>query len=81
METNELEIVFLQLKYCERCGGLWLRQQGETHVYCGPCARQVAAFAGSGGRDGGGHWTAKQVFGRPRNDGQVLVVCSEGGNA
>ncbi len=32
----------LELKYCERCGGLWLRLQGDTEVYCVSCRRQMA---------------------------------------
>jgi len=31
----------LELKYCERCGGLWLRPAGESRVYCAPCTREV----------------------------------------
>lgn len=27
----------LELKYCERCGGLWFRPQGGEEVYCGKC--------------------------------------------
>lgn len=32
----------LELKYCERCGGLWVRLQGEAEVYCVKCRRQIA---------------------------------------
>ncbi len=31
----------LELKYCERCGGLWLRLQGSEATYCGACAEAV----------------------------------------
>jgi len=31
----------LELKYCERCGGLWLRPQGSMHAYCGSCTLQL----------------------------------------
>ncbi len=34
----------LELKYCERCGGLWLRLHGDTEVYCAACRRQMTAF-------------------------------------
>jgi len=34
MEGSELQ---LELKYCERCGGLWLRPQGADIVYCDGC--------------------------------------------
>ena len=31
----------LELKYCERCGGLWLRPQGGAAVYCASCAHAI----------------------------------------
>jgi hypothetical protein len=37
--TNEL---CLELKYCERCGGLWLRPAGGSQVYCVACGRSMA---------------------------------------
>jgi hypothetical protein len=32
----------LELKYCERCGGLWLRPMGGGQVYCAACGRAMA---------------------------------------
>ena len=37
--TNELK---LELKYCERCGGLWLRPVGGGQIYCVTCGREMA---------------------------------------
>jgi Zn-finger nucleic acid-binding protein len=37
--TNKLS---LELKYCERCGGLWLRPGGGEQIYCVNCARAMA---------------------------------------
>jgi Zn-finger nucleic acid-binding protein len=31
----------LELKYCERCGGLWLRPTGGGQVYCVACAQAM----------------------------------------
>lgn len=31
--------VGLELKYCEQCGGLWLRERGSAGCYCASCAR------------------------------------------
>ena len=42
MEGQEIRV---GLKYCERCGGLWLRRQGTGGVYCGGCR---ARFTGIG---------------------------------
>jgi hypothetical protein len=38
-------LIYFELKYCERCGGLWLRPCAATAVYCSPCARQMAEVA------------------------------------
>ena len=32
----------LELKYCERCGGLWLRPVGGGQIYCVACGREMA---------------------------------------
>jgi hypothetical protein len=37
--ANELQ---LELKYCERCGGLWLRPVGGGQIYCAACGRAMA---------------------------------------
>jgi hypothetical protein len=41
MDGPEIEV---ELKYCERCGGLWLRRQGADGVYCGGCRVRLAAM-------------------------------------
>jgi len=41
-----------ELKYCERCGGLWLRPVSGEQVYCVVCARQMAELP-PGSRDVG----------------------------
>ena len=33
----------VELKYCERCGGLFLRTPGAGSVYCEGCASRLAA--------------------------------------
>ena len=40
MESQEIRV---ELKYCERCGGLWLRPQGADGVYCTSCRVDLAA--------------------------------------
>ena len=39
---GENEEVRMELKYCESCGGLWLRECGAGVVYCGNCQAKVA---------------------------------------
>jgi len=35
--------ILIELKYWERCGGLWLRPQGANAVYCAGCQVLVEA--------------------------------------
>jgi hypothetical protein len=42
MEMEGLEIVRLELKYCERCGGLWMRTWGTDEIYCPTCALEMS---------------------------------------
>ena len=37
MESEDPEVIQLELKYCERCGALWLRLRGAQEIYCVPC--------------------------------------------
>ncbi len=41
MEGQEIQV---ELKYCERCGGLWLRPRGADGVYCASCRVRLAAM-------------------------------------
>jgi uncharacterized Zn finger protein (UPF0148 family) len=45
MEGSEIQV---ELKYCERCGGLWLRPQGTNGVYCASCRLRLAAMPNPG---------------------------------
>jgi len=46
MEGSELRV---ELKYCERCGGLFLRRPAEDQVYCVGCTMYLAQQTGPGG--------------------------------
>lgn len=50
MNTLETGEVPVELKYCERCGGLWLRPQGADVVYCRGCQEHMAAWPRAGER-------------------------------
>jgi hypothetical protein len=39
---SDVKAVNLELKYCERCGGLWIRQAGCKDIYCSGCADAMA---------------------------------------
>lgn len=38
-QKNEIGV---ELKYCEHCGGLWVRERGAGVVYCDKCQPKVA---------------------------------------
>jgi Zn-finger nucleic acid-binding protein len=42
------EAIQLDLKYCERCGGLWLRRKGTSGVYCAGCKEHFEALPNRG---------------------------------
>jgi hypothetical protein len=44
MEIENWEITRLELKYCERCGGLWFRRRGAGEVYCARCTHEIPDF-------------------------------------
>jgi hypothetical protein len=37
---ENLEVLF-ELKYCERCGALWVRPLGMEEVYCAACVAET----------------------------------------
>jgi uncharacterized Zn finger protein (UPF0148 family) len=43
---SELEghVIHVELKYCERCGELWLRPEKAKEVYCASCRAVLAAM-------------------------------------
>lgn len=66
-------IIRLELKYCERCGGLWLRLIGSDAVFCGSCSRDLVLW--SRARDGA------QVSELPAVPSHEKPFWAEGGNA
>jgi Zn-finger nucleic acid-binding protein len=53
----------LELKYCERCGGLWLRPSGSEQIYCTTCFRAIAELPPSSAE-------AKIIRGERANGGE-----------
>lgn len=41
-ESDKNQEVRMELKYCERCGSLWLRECGTGEIYCESCQRIVS---------------------------------------
>ena len=42
MEKSYKNAIQLELKYCERCGGLWLRPNGSELIFCPHCVKATA---------------------------------------
>jgi ribosomal protein L37AE/L43A len=62
MELQDVDAIQMELKYCERCGALWLRLTGSDLIFCSPCSVILAGLArdprfreprGSNSRGGG----------------------------
>ena len=45
MEMLESTTIQMELKYCERCGALWLRLIGSELIFCPPCSVILAGLA------------------------------------
>jgi len=81
MEWDDAEVVQLELKYCERCGGLWLRRQGEPNVYCATCAVQASEVPGLSVRK---RRRSARLISKIKIEDQrreLFLVCGEGGHA
>ncbi len=37
--------IIIELKYCERCGGLWFREAGSNANLCGGCTHEEPGLA------------------------------------
>ena len=80
MEIEGLEIVRLELKYCERCGGLWMRTWGTEDVYCPSCATEVLDLP-IGGRRRKLRLLVNDRVDLKSQGEDWSAVCGEGGNA
>ncbi|HXR18103.1 MAG TPA: hypothetical protein VN777_18055 [Terriglobales bacterium] len=78
MEFGGLEIVRLELKYCERCGGLWMRTQGTEDVYCPSCAVEMLDLPARKRRP---QLLVSDRVDIKSQDEDWSVICGEGGNA
>ena len=82
MEPEDLEIIPLELKYCERCGGLWLRPAGTDDIYCAACERSMAELPAAEYTVRKRRTKAEMSLDIEGRNGEILVVfCGKGGNA
>ena len=47
MATDGGGLIRMELKYCERCGTLWLRPRGSEVSICAACVRSMAGLPGA----------------------------------
>jgi len=80
MESLDDVLVPMELKYCERCGGLWFREKEAAEVYCPGCVPLMADMP---------QLKRKRVMVVAVNSvddiegclAELTAVCGEGGNA
>ena len=76
----EVDGVALELKYCERCGSLWLREEGAEEVFCDACVKKLSARPGYRFRTRRQENVNQDLDLEGFCDGLALI-CGEGGNA
>jgi hypothetical protein len=37
MASKKKDVIRMEVKYCENCGGLWIRRKGDHSRYCHGC--------------------------------------------
>lgn len=74
MEELGFQGIQMELKYCERCGGLWLRPRASDLVFCGACAKVMAGMLPSAR-------TSLSIIGDRSRPGAQQAFWSEGGKA
>jgi Zn-finger nucleic acid-binding protein len=81
MEIADVEIIQLELKYCERCGGLWLRLRGTQEVYCGGCVLEMRELPAAGRAKHKPRLPKNHRFEIKKLRTDRATVCGEGGTA
>jgi hypothetical protein len=79
MESEGLEIIRLELKYCERCGGLWMRTRGTGDIYCPSCAVEMLDLPVRRKRKP--HLLVNDRVEIKSQCEELSALCGEGGNA
>jgi len=76
-----MEVIELELKYCERCGSLWVREMGTGEIFCFPCVLKMQELPRPGSprprpRLGVNHRVETKASGL-----HLVPICEEGGTA
>lgn len=81
MESEGLEITRLELKYCERCGRLWLRQRGTGNVHCVVCTSEASTFPLCGHRSNRSRLLGERFDIESQDAREGFAVCGRWGHA
>jgi Zn-finger nucleic acid-binding protein len=81
MEIDALEIILLDLKYCERCGGLWLRPRSCEQVLCASCLAQLSKLHQGWEKHNLRRLVLKTTIHANSGGRKVPAICGKGGNA
>ena len=79
-DEEDGNIIQLELKYCERCGGLWIRRLESADVYCASCALAMMDMACSRKRKS----APRLPVNRKRDKSaapNLMLISGRGGNA
>ena len=82
MEIDAFELIRMELKYCERCGGLWVRERASAEIYCANCAAALEELQGGAARRF--HRTRgcdTKLDINSQSEKPWLLLCVEGGHA
>jgi len=80
MEADRLEVIYLELKYCEQCGALWFRRKTQTRVCCESCSGTWPGAARAR-RESDASIHVRRGFGSDRRMINFLMVCPPEGQA
>jgi hypothetical protein len=78
MESLEDVLVSMELKYCERCGGLWLRAKEGNEIYCPRCMPEMAELPRTRGER---VLVVDSIDELETCLAELTAICAEGGNA
>jgi hypothetical protein len=76
--NDEILFMAVELKYCERCGGLHVRRSNSEAKFCSPCMDGERAVVEQVFRSGGKRSGLRSWFG---SVGAVLVAAEQSANA
>ncbi len=80
MDVDEITIVLMDLKYCDRCGALFLRPQESEVLFCPSCEVEMVELPLPSSKVSRAYRPRARKIGA-ECEGEALLAYSEGGNA